>query len=73
MEQTGLALHIAKSGRLIIQCKSKKVNGKNVFDQRGNKVAKISEIIGPVKSPYISAIPLNDKARRVIGKKVYIK
>ena len=45
MEQTGLALHIAKSGRLIIQCKSKKVNGKNVFDQRGNKIAKISEII----------------------------
>ena len=28
MEQIGLALHIAKSGRLIIQCKSKKVNGK---------------------------------------------
>ena len=51
MEQIGLALHIAKSGRLIIQCKSKKVNGKNVFDQRGNKIAKVSEIIGPVKSP----------------------
>tara|TARA_B100001750_G_scaffold210656_1_gene191368 strand:+ start:891 stop:1112 length:222 start_codon:yes stop_codon:yes gene_type:complete len=73
MEQEGLALHIAKSGRLIIQCKSKKVKGKNVFDQRGNKIAKISEIIGPVKAPYISAIPLNDKAKRVIGKTVYIK
>ena len=33
----------------------------------------VSEIIGPVKSPYVSAIPLNDKVKRVIGKKVYIK
>ena len=65
MEQEGLALHIAKSGRLIIQCKSKKVKGKNVFDQRGNKIAKISEIIGPVKAPYISAIPLNDKKKEL--------
>lgn len=73
MEQIGLALHIAKSGRLIIQCKDKKINGKNIFDKRGNKIAKVSEIIGPIKSPYISAIPLNDKVKRVIGKNVYIR
>jgi len=58
---------------IVVAIDAKKVNGKNVFDERGNKIAKVSEIIGPVKSPYVSAIPLNDKVKRVIGKKVYIK
>ena len=72
MKPIGLALHIAKSGRLIIQCEHKITNAKIIFDNRGNKIAKVGEIIGSIDNPYISAIPLNENAKRVIGKKVYI-
>ncbi len=64
-------MHIAKSGRLIIKCESVTSANSFIFDKRGNKIAKIQEIFGPINSPYISAITLSEKAKRVIGKKVY--
>tara|TARA_B100000749_G_C18436250_1_gene470187 strand:+ start:1321 stop:1542 length:222 start_codon:yes stop_codon:yes gene_type:complete len=67
----GIAMHIAKSGRLIIKCESETSANSFIFDKRGNKIAKIQEIFGPINSPYISAITLSEKAKRVIGKKVY--
>ena len=73
MKYLGIAMHIAKSGRLIIKCEDTTSPNTFILDKRGNKIAKIQEIFGPINSPYISAITLSDKAKRVIGKKVYIK
>ena len=65
MERIGEIVHLAKSGRLIIKIDeniSPRLIGQSLFDDRGSKVGKIIELIGPVKSPYASVIPgLNSK------------
>lgn len=47
--------------------------GLNVSDNQEKKIGKISEILGPVKSPYASIIPFIQKRNKLTGTKVYIK
>ena len=42
MKYLGIAMHIAKSGRLIIKCESETSANSFIFDKRGNKIANIS-------------------------------
>jgi RNA-binding protein len=65
MEKIGAIVHLAKSGRLIVKIEENITHnliGQSLIDDRGTKVGKIIELIGPVKSPYASVIPaLNSK------------
>jgi RNA-binding protein len=65
MEKIGAIVHLAKSGRLIVKIEeniTQNLIGQSLIDDRGTKVGKIIELIGPVKSPYASVIPaLNSK------------
>ncbi|MEM3084059.1 MAG: Gar1/Naf1 family protein [Nitrososphaerales archaeon] len=71
MQEVGEVLHVAKSGRLVVKL-SQKVNAGDIFvDAKGRKIAKVVELIGPVKAPYASAIPLGDRTKKYIGTKVY--
>lgn len=71
LQEVGEVLHIAKSGRVIIKL-SQKVNPGDIFvDAKGKKVAKVVELIGPVKAPYASAVLLTDRAKKYVGTKVY--
>ncbi|MCZ6648246.1 MAG: Gar1/Naf1 family protein [Thaumarchaeota archaeon] len=67
----GTAIHVAKSGRLVIKAKADIRAGEVVFDERGNKVGKVLEVIGPTRSPYLTVIPANEESKRVIGRLVY--
>lgn len=69
----GEVLHQAKSGRLIIKLYKEVKIGDVLVDKKEKKVAKIMEIIGPVNSPYASAIPLTDRIKKYIGSKVYVE
>lgn len=40
-------------------------------DEKGQKIAKITELIGPVREPYASAIPLTNNIKKYIGKQVF--
>ena len=40
-------------------------------DEKGKKIARVQETIGPTKSPYVSAVLVDDRAKRVIGMSVY--
>ena len=71
--KSGLAICLAKSGRLIIKLDGPVPAGSFVFDEKGRKIAKVAELIGPVRSPYASAIPLSKKAKRAVGKRVYFE
>ena len=71
MELAGTILHKASSGRLIIKAKTELSPGKVLLDSTGKKIAKIIELLGPVSSPYASAIPLTEEAPRSTGKSVY--
>lgn len=67
----GTAIHLAKSGRLVIKAKGDIRAGEFVFDERGNKVGTVLEVIGPTRSPYLTVIPANEQSKRVIGRLVY--
>tara|TARA_B100001013_G_C24212013_1_gene285677 strand:- start:162 stop:392 length:231 start_codon:yes stop_codon:yes gene_type:complete len=76
MKSIGSILHLSKSGRFIIKSDQKSDQeveiGMWILDKNGKKIAKVHEVIGSVKSPYISAIPLEKHITKVIGKAVYI-
>jgi len=72
LEEVGKVLLMAKSGHVIIKVDRWIKPGTILFDSEGRKLAKVTELIGPVKFPYITGIPLSEKLDRKIGHKVMI-
>lgn len=70
LEEAGILLHKARSGRIIIRVTGKLDIGSTIFDEKGRRIGKVIELIGPVNRPYASLQPLNEKAVRK-GAKVY--
>ena len=64
-------MHLAGSGRVIIQLSNELVEGQILCDEKGTKVAKVMELIGPVRRPYASATPLTNNIKKFIGKSVF--
>ena len=65
-------MHLAGSGRVIVQLSNKLVEGQILCDETGTRVAKINELIGPVNRPYASATPLTNNIKKYIGKNVFV-
>lgn len=72
LREVGEILHIAKSGRVIVKLSQKVNSGDILVDSKGKKVARVVELIGPVKAPYASAIPMTDRISKYVGTKMYI-
>ena len=72
MQEVGEVLHLAGSGRVVIKLSKPLHDGQIIVDRSGTKVAKVSEMIGPVDAPYASAVPLTNNIKRHIGQHVYI-
>lgn len=68
---TAKVLHLARSGRLILQANEDFKANSILYDNKERKVAKVIEVFGPIKSPYISATPLTDRIKRIIGQNVH--
>jgi rRNA processing protein Gar1 len=68
---TAKILHLARSGRLILQSNEDFKANTILFDDKERKVAKVIEAFGPIKSPYISAIPLTDRIKRIVDQNVH--
>ena len=64
-------MHLAGSGRVIIQLSTELVEGQILCDKTGTRVAKVNELIGPVSRPFASATPLTNNIKKYIGKQVY--
>jgi RNA-binding protein len=64
-------MHLAGSGRVIIQLTDALSEGVILCDEKGTKVAKVMELIGPVKRPFASATPLTNNIKKFIGKAVF--
>lgn len=64
-------MHLAGSGRVIIQLTEKLEEGDILCDATGTKVAKVMELIGPIKRPFASATPLTNNIKKYIGKSVF--
>ena len=64
-------MHLAGSGRVIVQLSSIVDEGQILCDEKGTRVAKVMELIGPVKRPFASASPLTNNIKKYIGKSVF--
>lgn len=64
-------MHLAGSGRVIIQLSTEIVEGQILCDEKGTRVAKVNELIGPIKRPFASATPLTNSINKYIGKKIF--
>jgi RNA-binding protein len=64
-------MHLAGSGRVIIQLSTELVEGQILCDKSGTRVAKVNELIGPISRPFASATPLTNNIKKYIGKQVY--
>ena len=64
-------MHLANSGRVIVRLSTTLKEGQILCDEKSSKVAKVTEMIGPVAKPYASAIPLTKNVKRYTGKKVF--
>ena len=73
MQGVGEVLHLASSGRVIIKLTKPVRDGQLLIDETGRKIAKVSEMIGPVDAPYASAAPLTNNIQKYIGKKVFME
>ncbi|GBC74654.1 MULTISPECIES: H/ACA ribonucleoprotein complex subunit GAR1 [Candidatus Nitrosocaldus] len=75
--EVGEVLHVARSGRMIIKSSISDVavlsRGTILVDAKGRSVAKLIELIGPVQSPYISAMPLTDRVKKYVGATLYVE
>lgn len=71
MQEIGEIMHLAGSGRVIIQLSDRLAEGQILCDEKGTKVAKVVELIGPVKRPFASASPLTNNIKRYVGCNVF--
>jgi RNA-binding protein len=72
IQKVGVVLHLAKSGRLIVKANITNITvGTILYDLKGKRVAKVAEVFGPVKEPYLSCIPLTDRVKKLEGQEVY--
>ena len=72
MQGVGEVLHLASSGRVIIRLTKVLRDGQLLVDGTGRKIAKVSEMIGPVNTPYASATPLTNNIEKYVGKKIFM-
>ncbi len=54
MFKVGQILHQARSGRLIVRLSSDVRPGAVLLDEKGRKLGRVVELIGPVAAPYAS-------------------
>ena len=64
-------MHLARSGRVIVQLTKLVEEGQILCDEKSGKVAKVMELIGPVAKPYASAAPLTNNIKKFTGMKVF--
>jgi len=71
LQEIGEIIHLARSGRVIVQLTKLVEEGQVLCDEKSGKVAKVMELIGPVAKPYASAAPLTNNIKKFTGKKVF--
>ena len=71
MQEVGEILHLANSGRVIVRLSNTVSAGQILCDESSTKVAKVTELIGPVAKPYASAISLTNNIKKFVGKKMF--
>jgi len=64
-------LHLANSGRVIVRLSKETQEGQILCDKNNQKIGRVTEMIGPVKSPFASVVPLTNNLKKISGIKVF--
>ena len=64
-------MHLARSGRVIVRLSNTVGANQILCDDKSVKVAKVTELIGPVTKPYASAVSLTNNIKKFVGKKMF--
>jgi len=71
LQEVGEILHLANSGRVIVRLSKIVSQDQILCDENSTKVAKVTELIGPVAKPYASAMSLTNNIKKFVGKKMF--
>ena len=71
MQEVGEIIHLASSGRVIVQLTKILEEGQILCDEKSRKIAKVMELIGPVTKPFASATSLTNNIKKYTGRKVF--
>ena len=71
MQEVGEVLHLANSGRVIVRLSKEMQEGQILCDKNNQKIGRVTELIGPVKSPFASVVPLTNNLKKISGIKVF--
>ena len=71
MQEVGKVLHLANSGRVIVRLSKETQEGQILCDKNNQKIGRVTEMIGPVKSPFASVVPLTNNLKKISGIKVF--
>ena len=64
-------MHLANSGRVIVRLSKEIKEGQILCDKNNQKIGRVTEMIGPVKSPFASVVPLTNNLKKISGIKVF--
>ena len=64
-------MHIANSGRVIVRLTKEIKEGQIICDKNNQKIGRVTELIGPIKNHFASAIPLTNNYKKISGTKVF--
>ena len=64
-------MHIANSGRVIVRLSREVKEGQIICDKDNQKIGRVTELIGPIRTPFASAIPLTNNVKKISGTKVF--
>jgi len=71
LQEVGEVLHLANSGRVIVRLSKEMQEGQILCDKNNQKIGRVTELIGPVKSPFASVVPLTNNLKKISGIKVF--
>jgi RNA-binding protein len=71
LQEVGEILHLAHSGRVIVRLSKTVTQDQILCDESSTKIAKVTELIGPVSKPYASAMSLTNNIKKFVGKKMF--
>jgi rRNA processing protein Gar1 len=74
LRRLGKVLHLSKSGNLLLRLEQYPVPiiGAQVCDYKLRNVGVVNNILGPVRTPYISVKPVSNADGALVGRVVYL-
>ena len=74
LKRLGKVLHLSKSGNLILRLDQPLVPaiGAQVCDYKIRRIGVVNNVLGPVKSPYVSVKPVANVDRTLAGRVLYL-